>query len=874
MEQRPSGIVAFLFTDVEGSTALWSVDADAMASSLRLHDDLLRAAIADRCGYVFATGGDGFAVAFSRVSDAIDTACAAQEALAGANWEGPELRVRMGIHVGEAEERDGDYFGPSVNIAARVMAAGHGGQVLMTGQAADAAHVEVVELGHHALGGVVAPQRIVQLGVGSFPPLRLASSSLVSLPSPRTSLVGRRALIDELLPLVVPGTLVTLTGVGGCGKTRLAIELAHRSLERFPDGVWFVDLSTISDPAALGSAVAEALSFTPSAMAPVVDQVGDYLSGRTALVVIDNCEHLLDDVADAIEALTATAPQVAVLATSREQLDVDGELAVRVPSLDVGPGSPAVELFIERATAAGAALAGAELDEVASICAELDGIPLAIELAAARTRSMSAAELRVGLQDRFRLLGGRRRGRQRQQTLESTVQWSVDLCDEAERRMLRHLSVFQGGFDPHDAAAVAGVADTEALGLIDSLVAKSLVDVQRADGTARRRLLETIRLFAMAQLIAEGEAEEARNRHLDRFVGDPMVANLGYDAMDTAHVRMAREYDNFRSAGSWAIDCGRPTDAARIASAIQEAMSFRGEIPLALEWLAHVPDDVEDAIWVLAAEAHLRYFHFDLTGMSVAIDRAIDLAQGQPYDAMPWVLGSSRSLLRMATGDVAGVWATIEEARVLAPQTASHEFNRGLVEFLDAAYSLGTMQPERCIERARAARALFPGHAVGHLVDDYAAFAHLSLGRPDEARAALEVSRRPSPVSPYGHLRPIAQVLTRVDRIGPEAAARELALVAPEPIARQPFTTGDWLIAFAWLACERGELDRAAELVRDTKHHSLAWCDVWRRALRWPGDGRDSFQKWSAENPWSELIPRALSAHPRLIREELTRWAD
>ena len=511
-QQVPTGAVTFLFSDVVGSTRLWAADAEAMSASLRIHDAIFNDTISEFSGHVFATAGDSFAASFQRASAAVECAAAIQVSLSEIDWgSGPAISVRIGLHLGEAEERDGNYFGPPVNQAARVMAVAHGGQCVLTDGVRDAAGITATDLGRHTLRDIETPVHLNQLGTEAFPPLGSVGTGIVSLPSPRTSLVGRETSVAEVRELICAHRLVTLTGVGGCGKTRLAIEVAYREAPARPEGVWFVDLSTIADERALPGVFAAAFALEIRPGTAPIDEIAAYLAPREALVVVDNCEHLIDEVAEFIDVLLERGPRLRALATSRESLDIEGEFTWKVPSLRIGADAPAVQLFRERAAAAGAAL---DLDDtttalVVEIVERLDGIPLAIELAAARTRTMELAELRDRLDDRFRLLsGGSRRSRQRQATLEGAVQWSYDLLSEAEQSMLQTLAVFQGGFSAADVAAVAEVRDRTAVDLIDSLAAKSLVDVTRdRGGHLRRRLLETVRLFALSRLL---DAVEAR----------------------------------------------------------------------------------------------------------------------------------------------------------------------------------------------------------------------------------------------------------------------------------------------------------------------------------------------------------------------------
>ncbi|MGZ4138088.1 MAG: AfsR/SARP family transcriptional regulator, partial [Actinomycetota bacterium] len=638
--QLPSGTVAFLFVDVEESTRLWVADPDAMSASLHRYDAVVRQAIESRGGYVSATAGDGIAAAFHHVSDATDAAVAAQRVLDGMDWcNGSPLRARMGIHVGAAEKRGGVYVGSPVNIAARVADAGHGGQVVATDAALSAAGIEGIDLGEHRLRDVEEPVRLLQLGAGDFPPLRTVSVGMVSVPSPRTSLVGREAEVIEVRKLVAAHRLVTLTGVGGCGKTRLAIEIAARDAPRRADGAWFVDLVSVGEGTAVAGAVAAALDLVTDASSSMADQIAAYLAPRDALLIVDNCEHRLSDVAELLDVLLDRAQRLRILTTSRQALEVDGEYTWRVPSLELGLRSASVRLFVERAAAV---LGAFDPDDptteiIAEICDELDGIPLAIELAAARVRTMGVGEIRDRLDDRFNLLsGGGRRSRRRHQTLEAAVQWSYDLLSADEQVMLAGLSVFHGGFDVADVAAVAAMGRADAVDLADALVAKSLIDVTRTGELVRHRLLETIRLFALQRLVESGTAEVTRDRHLEHFLADPAVRDLGHAHEIAGGLRIQREIENLRAGASWAIERGRPAAAAVIASALQDQLMLRGETHQILAWLQDDPElDRAERVRCLGSAGWTRAQTFDLTGGLDSVTRAIEAAADEPVDYLP-----------------------------------------------------------------------------------------------------------------------------------------------------------------------------------------------------------------------------------------------
>src|SRR5277367_3847266 len=413
----PSGVVTFLFTDVEGSTRRWEADADGMRIALAAHDEVLRSSIDAHGGRLFKHTGDGVCAAFASPRSAVDAAVAAQRAL--------ELPVRMGLATGEAELREGDYFGAVLNRAARVMAAGHGGQILVAESTAGLlSGVDLADLGPRRLRDLPTPVQVFQVRAeglqADFPPLRALDVSPGNLRAAVTSLIGRESEAAEVQAAVKAHRLVTLTGVGGVGKTRLALEVAGRLADEFPDGVWFFELAAVTDPAAVPDAVAAVLGITQQPGRSVAESVAAALEGRVRLLVFDNCEHVPDAAADLIEAILAASATTKVVATSREGLGIADERLWPVPSLDVGAGvdSAAVALFVERAQHVSPRFAVGDAGEAAvvEICRRLDGIPLAIELAASRMASMTASEVRDRLDQRFRLLVGSRRGLERHHT--------------------------------------------------------------------------------------------------------------------------------------------------------------------------------------------------------------------------------------------------------------------------------------------------------------------------------------------------------------------------------------------------------------------------------------------------------------------------
>jgi predicted ATPase len=474
--------------------------------------------------------------------------------------------------------RDGDYFGAVLNRAARVMAAGHGGQVLLADSTAGLLiGVDLVDLGQRRLRDVPMPVGLFQVRAAGldteFPPLRALDTTPGNLRPATTSLIGRESAVAEVEAAVKAHRLVTLTGVGGVGKTRLAVEVASRLADEFPDGVWVFELAAVTDPVAVPDAVAAVLGITQQPGKTVSESVAAALEGRVRLLVIDNCEHVLDVAAGLTEAILTRSATVRVLATSREGLGVADEQLWRVPSLEVESGneSAAVNLFIERAQSVESDFAlkqPSEVNAVVEICRSLDGIPLAIELAASRMASMTASEVRDRLDQRFRLLVGSRRGLSRHQTLRHAVAWSYDLLDDTERALLDRCSVFAGGFDLESACAVMGSGDEFAiLDLLDTLVRKSLLVADRSSGRTRFSMLETIRQFAEDQLVARGEASEIRAAHSRYFAGREADILALWDSprQREACDWFTLELANLRTAFRWAADHGDLDVAAPIA---------------------------------------------------------------------------------------------------------------------------------------------------------------------------------------------------------------------------------------------------------------------------------------------------------------------
>ena len=463
--------------------------------------------------------------------------------MASAAWpDGIELRVRIAIHTGEAELRDGDYFGPTVNRTARLRATAHGGQIVMSQAAADLVRdqlpngIDLNDLGVHRLPDLGRPETVFGLVhpelPSTFPPLRSIDAFPGNLPVQLTSFVGR----DREMKLIAEGfnssRLITLTGTGGVGKTRLAVQAAAEMLTAYPDGVWLCELAAVSDPASMLQALAVSMGMAPGTGALRGEDIADFIGSRRMLVLLDNCEHLLDAAAELVDQLLARCPFVCVLATSREALDVPGEQVIRLRSLELPDTEVALDelvrvdatrLFVERAAAVGSQLRFEPSDAkpIAEICRRLDGIPLAIELAAARVVALSPSEIAGHLDERFRLLtGGRRASLERHHTLRAAVDWSYSLLEDTERLVFDRLGVFPSTFDADAAIAVAGdgIENWDVIDALSSLVAKSMLVADRApSGSTRYQMLETLRHYARERLDSAGTADACRRRHAQHY---------------------------------------------------------------------------------------------------------------------------------------------------------------------------------------------------------------------------------------------------------------------------------------------------------------------------------------------------------------------
>jgi predicted ATPase/class 3 adenylate cyclase/DNA-binding CsgD family transcriptional regulator len=606
----PTGTVTLLLADVEGSTRLWETQpAEMTAAIARLNQMVSDILVAhDGVRPVEQGEGDSFVAAFARASDAVAAALELQRAPLA------PIRLRIGVHTGEIQLRDeGNYIGPTINRTARLRDLGHGGQTLLSGAAEQMvidrlpADAWVTDLGTQPLRDLPRPERVVQLChpdlVNDFPPLRVAKAIVSQrIPVQLSSFVGRDAELTQVGELLADNRLVTLTGAGGVGKTRLATQVAGQVACEFADGVWYVDLAPITDPDVVPITVARAFGLPDQPGRSTMDTIARFVADRQMLVVLDNCEHLLDASTEMVVALLGAAPGLTLLATSREAIGVAGELGWRVPSLSLA--HDAIELFADRARHARPDFAVGD-DNVATIteiCRRLDGVPLAIELAAARVRALSLREILDSLHDRFRLLtGGARTAVRRQQTLRASVDWSHALLTEPERVLFRRLASFLGGFDIQAAQAVAGGGEVERYQVLDQLtllVDKSLVVAEESGDRTRYRLLETVRQYALEKLGESGEADAVRTRHRDHYTGLAAAVDAPAGSDYEQHLEQAEiEIDNLRAAFGWSCENSDVELALVLASSLLPLWQARGRVREGLVWFDTVLTDevVQDA---------------------------------------------------------------------------------------------------------------------------------------------------------------------------------------------------------------------------------------------------------------------------------------
>jgi predicted ATPase/class 3 adenylate cyclase len=663
-QQLPEGTVTFLLTDIEGSTSRWEADPAAMRAAMARHDSIIEEQVGSRRGRQVEAGreGDSVLAVFSRAADAASAAMAIQSAFAAEPWpDGLGLGLRIALHTGEVELRGGHYFGPTIYRCARLLAAGNGGQVLVTQATQQLLADEppegilLADRGEHRLKDLRRPEHIFQLAAPGLAtdtrPLRTLDRRLTNLPISVSSFIGRDDQLAELAGLLRGSRQLTLTGAGGSGKTSLAYHLAAEVLDENPDGVWVVELGAVADPAQVLSTAATSLQVLELPKRTLTESIVEALRTKRLLILLDNCEHLVDATAELSSKILTACPDAKVLATSREPLGVAGEVTWRVPSL---PATDAEQLFRERALEHRPDLLLAAGDPaVTEICHRLDGIPLAIELAAAQVFAFTVQQIQAQLGDRFRLLSrGARTAPPRQRTLEATVEWSYELLDPDQKDLLRRLSVFAGGFDLKGAEQVAGA---EAVPGLSELVRKSLVTTDEG----RYRLLETIREFAGRRLAGTGDEADVRAR-LSSYVLD---LAQGRQPGKTAEWldRLALEHDNLRAALAYAD----PESGLRLADAAFEYWYLRGHVSegrAAVDAaLALAPRDAHERATCMVHAGACRYDQGDNAAAQDVLRQALELARANDDSAALGYGLHISGLVEMAAGNPVAAEACFEE---------------------------------------------------------------------------------------------------------------------------------------------------------------------------------------------------------------------
>ena len=737
MPSLPTGTVTFLFTDIEGSTLLLERVGDRQyADVLREHERLLREAFAQGGGHEIDTQGDSFFVAFQSARDAVATAVAAQLSVNAHAWPpGVAVRVRMGLHTGTPTSAGGHYVGLDVHRAARICASGHGGQILLsleTGRLVEdnpPSGVSLRDQGSHRLKDLQQPEKLFQVLhrelPDQFPPLKSLDAFPNNLPRQLTGFVGREQEMAEVKRLLMTTCLLTLTGTGGAGKTRLALQVAADVLEGYPDGVWLAELAALSDPALVPQTVAAALGVREVPGRPILETLVHYLQRKKLLLVLDNCEHLVAACAQLAGELLRTCQNLRILATSREALNIQGEVAWRVPSLSLPDRRQipslerlaqfeAVRLFVERAAAAKPtfALTRENAAPVAAVVQRLDGIPLAIELAAARVPALSVDQIAARLDDRFRLLTrGSRASLPRQQTLRAALDWSYQLLTDREQRLLRRFSVFAGGWTLEAAETVCGgegIEEFEVLDLLTQLVFKSLVVTDEQNGEVRYRFLETVRQYGLEKLDESGETEAIRKRHRDWYLGLAERAEPELQGVKQAawFDQLEAEHDNLRAALKSSQTGGEARAGMRLAKALMRFWLVRGFAGEGREYMASIltrPEAAEPTALraqVLWAAGGLAWRQGDylsaraLLGESLAICRGLGDRSGigQALNALGLVAreqgdrATARALheeylaIARELGDKSGIGLALNNLGLIAREEGNYATARALHE--------------------------------------------------------------------------------------------------------------------------------------------------------------------------------------------------
>jgi predicted ATPase/class 3 adenylate cyclase len=899
---RPTGTVAFLFTDIEGSTQRWESHREAMNDAVKRHDVLLRDAIDRHNGYVFKAIGDAFCVAFARVSDAVASAFEAQRALSAEDFSSVGgLTIRIGLHAGEASERNGDYFGPAVNRVARLMSIGHGGQILLSGVTRDLARSDLpagaslLDLGAHRLKDLTEPEHVWQLtnaGLpAEFPPLKSLDTIPNNLPVQPTSFRGREHDLEEVKALLGQHKLLTLFGSGGIGKTRLAVQVGGEVLDHNPDGVWFIDFAPITDPELVSSVIAKEIGMPQVEGCRIDKSIPQWLRRKKLLLILDNCEHILEPVAAITNAVIRSCPDVRMLATSRQALGVSGEAVHRLPSLAVPePGSPlsaehtlqhgAIALFVDRAALADTrfTLTDDNAPIVADICRRLDGIPLAIELAAARVKILSIPNLAQRLNERFKILtGGSRTALPRQKTLGALIDWSYDLLTPQEQMLFSRVGIFAGGFSLEAATTVCSGEDLDEIDILDllsSLIDKSLVVADTAGERERCHLLESTRAYALEKLTAAGAHEQLARRHAEYFRDQAQEADerygIGSRAAWLASVEL--ELDNYRAVLEWALKDGHDMAlGGAVSGALGEFWQSGGLAVEGRYWIGLAQAGLDESMhpqvaarqWEALSGFYSGKRKHDCAQRALALYQSVGDEKGQA-----WALRSvAFGLYQM--GQLEEASEVI--ARALAAMRTSG-VKPGVADCLNTRAAIQWARGDVAAARELYTQALAAYKALG---DEAGAavvlgnLAELEFGDDQVEQAlrlageGLEIHSRGKNASALAstYLNITAYRIALGDVDGAREAAREGLRLARQ--AQKGFSIAIALQHIALLLALRGEVNDAAGLV--------SYVNVQYKEL---GQEREATEKWGYEKLMAALHEQLSEAEIERLAAEGAAWSE
>jgi predicted ATPase/class 3 adenylate cyclase len=869
------GNLAILFTDVVGSTRGWEEQFDQMSASLALHDQIVRGVLQIYAGQVFSVAGDSFGVIFTEVDDCLAAAHEIDKRLNASDWpSGLPIAVRMSANTGPVIQRDGGCYGPEIVRTAILCEIGHAGQLLLTQEIVEHLDSQASRyLGLYRLRKISQPQAVSQFGHREFAPLRNVEQRVNTLPRPRTDILGREDLLRSLQQDLGDTRLLTLTGPGGVGKTRLGIELAQRHFDRAADSAHMIDLAAIHKPADLPHAFAQGINLTLLPDRDAVDQVAACLAARSCVLLLDNCEHLLDACAEITDRLLDHCTGLTIIATSRAALELEGERVCRVPVLPSGDDSAAVELFIRKAASQSAVPIDISANRhlVADICARLDGLPLAIELAAARTRSLPIIELHRKLQSRLDALTPRRAGRAGgARTLADVVAWSFELLSPQEQQGLKSLVVFQGGFSLPDVAPVLAISEAEADELLDALIAWSLLETHTTEsGELRFRMLFSIAQFAGDQLASDPDAAALRDRHLAHFRALAERGSHPFIPHPALAHRHLHEQLNLRAAAEWAIESDRPADAARIAAGTVIAMDSAGEHQRGMRWSRAVAGrDDETAFNALVTEAYLFGIEGDLESQSRSASQAVELCASRPFNLLPVAL--CLKALHYMTFDPDQARQIIKQSLASAATSATPEIN---TMFCAMHLSWLDILCERTAEVLK-----YAGPFPGSMAVLTRVLAHLMKGEFNHAQAELTAAER-QPADEWHHFLAIARCQVQLAGEQLREAAEGLTDAAAADTGLRRWQDGDFLISFATLHEFQGNRERALQIVDSCRsRHALTQGIALRLKQRlhgWPQryESPESLE-WLQQVYARGSAEHYANAQPALLQQEIEHWRD